>query len=239
MNPSTRLTRITASDKVQKIISAIRSFILDGGLPPGTELPSEKDLSDRLGVNRFSLREALRALQIQGLIEIRHGRRPRVAAPSPEPAARIIGLTLKRSESSLLHLIEARLGLETQIARLAALRATRRDVDDLRATIECIEADPKNVLLCVEKDVEFHNILVSTTGNAVFDIMLAPLTELLRESRIETVKGGADRIIIGHRAILAAVAAADGEGAAEAMRRHLEMACDDIRRAAGLPSSKA
>jgi GntR family transcriptional repressor for pyruvate dehydrogenase complex len=217
-------------DKIQQILASIQNYIIDGNLSYGTELPPERDLAARLGVSRFSLREALRVAQAQGLIEITRGRKPRVAKPSPGAAAEMIALTLRRSKKSLLDLVVARQGIESQIARVAAGHALQSDISALEHTIEFIEDNRHNPELCIEQDIEFHNILVRATDNPVFEIMLSPLAELLRDSRLETIRQGIDRVITGHREILTAIKEENPEKAAEAMHRHLEMAEEDIRK---------
>ena len=89
--------------------------------------------------------------------------------------------------------------------------------------------------LCVEKDVEFHNILVKASGNKVFEIMLAPLAELLKESRRETLRqNGLGRALETHEQILSAIIEKDAEKAAMFMRSHLEMAEEDLKKSEGI-----
>jgi GntR family transcriptional repressor for pyruvate dehydrogenase complex len=229
MKESTKIPPIQRSETVQKIVLALKELIIGGDLEPGTPLPSERELSERLEVSRFSLREALRIAQAQGLIEIRQGRRPRVAGPSAAPAVEVIALSLKRSQNTLLDLIAARQGLETQVARVAAQTISDQDLESLEQTIRSIEENPSDTGNCVEQDLAFHEILVTSTNNPVFRIMLAPLTELLRRSREQTIRRGIDRVILGHGEVLTALRKRDPEAAAEAMYRHLEMAEEDLR----------
>ena len=228
---SLKLKPLPNGDKIEQIITVLQNYIIDGNLKPGDPIPPERQLASQLGVSRFSLREALRVAQTQGLIEISRGRRPRVAKLSAAAAANVIALTLRRSGKVLLDLIEARQALECQIARLAAARAQQSHVDAIRQSIEAMEQNKNNLSLCVEKDVEFHDILVEASGNKVFEIMLAPLSELLRKSRKETMRAnGVERAIIGHKLLLSAIIEKDSDKAAEAMYRHLEMAQEDLKR---------
>lgn len=230
------LARIEDSDKIQRIIKAIQDFIIDGDLEHGTELPPERILASQMGVSRFSLREALRVAEAQGLIKISRGRRPRVERPSAKAAAKVIALALRRTRKTLLDLVAARQGLESQIARLAARHATQAHISALKETIRLIEENRSNPEICVEQDMAFHQILVDATDNAVFEIMLAPLGELLRDSRKETIRQGVDRVIQGHKKILAAISKRDPELAAKAMYLHLKMAEADLRKILKKPS---
>ncbi len=228
---SLKLKPLPNGDKIEQIITVLQNYIIDGNLKPGDAIPPERQLASQLEVSRFSLREALRVAQTQGLIEISRGRCPRVAKLSAAAAANVIALTLRRSGKVLLDLIEARQALECQIARLAAARAQQSHIAAIRQTIESMEQNKNNLNLCVEKDIEFHNILVEASGNKVFEIMLAPLSELLRKSRKETMRAnGVQHAIVGHKLLLSAIIEKDSDKAAEAMYRHLEMAYEDLKR---------
>jgi GntR family transcriptional regulator, transcriptional repressor for pyruvate dehydrogenase complex len=229
-----RIVPIDSTDKVQQILNSLHSYIIEGHLLPGTLLPSERDLAEKLKVSRFSLREALRVAQAQGLIEITSGRRPRVAELSNNAAADIIKLTLRRSKQPLADLIVARQAIETQIARLAALNATANNIAAMGKTIELILDNQENIDFCVEQDILFHNCLLEAANNIVFEIMLAPLAELLKESRKETLRRGIDHTISGHKEILNMVKKRNPTGALKAMHHHLDMAEEDIRYVLGL-----
>jgi GntR family transcriptional repressor for pyruvate dehydrogenase complex len=227
-----KIGRIESTDKIDRILREIQKTIVEGRLQPGTELPAERILAERLGVSRFSLREALRAAQARGLVDIQRGRRPRVARQSAAAAAELIALALRRSRKTLLDLVAARQGLETQIARIAAANAGEEHLRQMAATIRTIQEHRSDAELCLQQDLRFHQILVEASGNPVFEIMLAPLTELLKESRKRTISQGVDRVIFGHRAVLQALRERSPQKAARAMHRHLEMAEEDLRKSA-------
>jgi GntR family transcriptional repressor for pyruvate dehydrogenase complex len=223
------LEAVSDSDKISSIVSILRDYIVAGNLEPGTELPAERSLAEQLGVSRFSLREALRVAQAQGLIEISRGRRPRVAKPGTAAASEVIGLAFERMGQAFEHLVEARQILECQIARLAATRASESHIATMQETIEQMVANKDDIATCGENDFRFHNALLEASGNVIFRIMLEPLAELLRKSRRETMlRRGVDRAISGHRKILAAVMEGDSDKAAEAMSLHLKMAAEDL-----------
>jgi len=227
---SKKLIPIANNDKISHLIGVLQDYILNGDLKPGMEIPPERQMASELGVSRFSLREALRVVQVQGLIEISRGRRPRVAKSSAGAAAKVISLTLRRSEKALLDLIEARQSLECGIARFAALRAKPFHIKAMKETIADLKRNKGTLGVCVAKDVEFHSILVKASGNRVFEIMLAPLAELLRKSRTETMRLDIDRAITGHESILSAVIGKDSDKAVQAMHNHLEMAEEDLKK---------
>lgn len=227
--PGADLPKLQSSDRIEQIVRFLHEYIIDGNIKPGTELAPERELAGLLGVSRFSLREALRAAQAQGLIEIRQGRRPRVTAPSGVAAAAVVGITLRRTKNSLLQLVAARELLESHIASLAASAISSADIMRMETTVSEMEKNPDDLAFCAEKDIEFHDILLKASGNVVFEIMLSPVAELLRESREHTFGlRGTTRAIEGHTSILASLKARDCEGAALAMRKHLEMAEEDL-----------
>ncbi|MFA5863181.1 MAG: FadR/GntR family transcriptional regulator [Phycisphaerae bacterium] len=225
------LNPIQNTDKVEQAVKVLQEFIINGNLKPGTDLPAESEMASNIGVSKFSMREALRVLESQGLIDITQGRRTKVAEFSITPISEMMVLALRRSKSVLADLMEARQCLECDIARFAAVRAKPPHIDALIQTIRELEENRTDLDICVEKDLEFHNILINATGNKVFEIMLSPLTELLRKSRLKTMKrDGIEHAIRGHKSILAAVQKKDPAKAALAMRDHLQMAEKDLKR---------
>ena len=220
--------KLPSSRKTESLIRALQNYIIDSGLKPGMPIMAEREMASRFGVGRYSLREALRVAQAQGLIEINQGCRPRVAEPSPQAAAQLLSLNIRRSVQTLTHLIEARIYIECGIARYAAQRRTEAHVRALSRTIADMQSHKQDTKLCVDRDLEFHSILLEAAGNEVFQIMLQPVAELLRESRDKTMAVDVDRAISGHQAILDAVRVGNPDQAEQAMRSHLVMAQEDI-----------
>jgi DNA-binding FadR family transcriptional regulator len=228
--PKISLKNVETPDKVQMVVSALHDYIIDNALEPGTELPSESDMATQLGVSKFSMREALRIAQAQGLIEITRGRRTRVAHISVEPVTGVMNLLLKRSEATLLELTEARKCLECYIVRLAAGRIQPEHLDAMEGTIDELKQHIDDVEYCIDKDLEFHQILVQAMGNRVFESMLAPLAELLKQSRMKTLYiSGVQKAIDEHSQILNALRKKDPELAEACMRQHLATAEEIIR----------
>jgi GntR family transcriptional regulator, transcriptional repressor for pyruvate dehydrogenase complex len=228
---SLNLVPLRNVDKVEQLVTVLQERIIGGNLKPGTPLPAERFLAAQLNVSRFSLREALRVAQAKGLIEITRGRSPRVAQVSSAAVADLLDINLRRSDNSLLELVEARQALECNIARFAALRAEPSHVDAMRQTIEDMKNNQHDLALCIEQDVIFHNVLIKASGNRVFEIMLSPLSTALRKSRKKTMQLiGIKRAILGHEEVLAAIVAKDAEKASDAMHHHLVMAEEDLKR---------
>src|SRR5207253_4686462 len=104
---------------VDSVIEQLEALIF-GGLEPGEALPSEGKLAQALGVSRLTVREATRALEARGLLEIRQGRRPTVAAPNGTLVGEFFKIAVRRDTRALLELLDVRRALEVHIAALAA-----------------------------------------------------------------------------------------------------------------------
>ena len=225
-----QLSRAQPIDKVEQAVAALHEYIVEGGLEPGTVLPSESEMVEQIGVSKFSMREALRVAQSQGLIEISQGRRTRVADVSIKPAAGIMSLLMKRSKHLLLELTEARRSLEISIVRLAALRRTDEQVEAMERTISGMEANQNDVSFCVDQDIEFHEIMTQATENRVFEVIYESMAELLRESRQKTLQiSGVGKPIYEHRQIVQAIREKDPEKAVSCMCEHLNTAESSLK----------
>ncbi len=225
-----KLRRLKPLDKVEQAVQALHDYIITGNLKPGTELPPESEMAKQLGVSKFSMREALRVAQAQGLVEIMQGRRTTVAEVSTKPAAGMMNLIFRRSDNALLELTEARQCLECTIVRFATLRFLPEHIEAMRATIQALQGHQDDMEFCIDQDIEFHNILLKASRNKVFEIMLAPLTEMLRRSRLETLTvSGIQKAIDEHTAILEALLKKHPDMAVEAMRKHLHTTEENLR----------
>jgi DNA-binding FadR family transcriptional regulator len=211
-------------DHVLDLAHELEHAILAGEYQAGDRLPSERDLSERWGVSRSVVREALGRLASLGLVQSKHGSGTRVAAPSARPLELGLQRLLTRPDFRMEHLAQVRLPLETAIADQAARERSDEHLERLRRVQEIL-GDPRKPLHAhVQADVDFHGLLADATGNPVFAVVLAPVQKLLIESRRHTLGTfGAQLAHEHHAAILDAVARRDPAAAAAAMRRHLEI----------------
>jgi GntR family transcriptional regulator, transcriptional repressor for pyruvate dehydrogenase complex len=204
-------------------------------LEPGETLPSEGQLAEALGVSRLSVREATRALEARGLLEISKGRRPRVAAPNGSLVGDFFRSAVRRDPRALLDLLEVRRALEVHIASLAARRASQRHVADLELSISAMRAAEQEFEAFHTADVRFHENLAAASGNDLLVFLIEAFAEPLRASRQRsfaghlTRGGGVDDVILQHEAILDAIKARNSKHAAQAMREHLQQTEQDLR----------
>jgi GntR family transcriptional regulator, transcriptional repressor for pyruvate dehydrogenase complex len=221
-------------DHVTQIAAELEQAILSGELAPGDLLPSERDISARRGVSRSVVREALGRLASLGLVRSVHGSGTRVEAPSSRPVTMGYQRLLTRADCRLEDLAAVRLPLETTIAALAATRRTDADLERLEKTQQVLGKPRRSLEAHVAADVEFHAALADATGNPLFRVVLAPIQQLLIDSRRRTLgRYGSEIAFRHHVEILAAVRAHDAEAATAAMRRHLEANIQHLHEAEG------
>jgi len=215
------------------VIERLEGLIFNG-FEPGATLPSEGKLAEELGVSRLTVREATRTLEARGLLEIRQGRRPTVAAPNSALVGDFFQIAIRRDPRALLDLLDVRRALEVHIATLAAKRAGRGEIADMEMSIAAMRAAEDSEAFHTA-DVRFHENLAAASGNRLLVFLIEAFAEPLRESRLrsfaghEARGGGIDDVIEQHQTILDAVKARDPKHAAQSMRSHLEQTEQDLR----------
>ena len=226
---SARLRPLKRLDLVQEVVSQMREQIISGDLKQGGTMLPEGKLCETMGVSRTVVREAMRILDAQGLVEVSQGRRPRVRPADPQTVVETFGTYLQRGDHSLLDLIEVRRPLEAEIAALAAKRARPPQIKAMQEAIDAM-ASASNLEGLVEADVLFHSALAAAAGNPLFPMLLKTWAGVMRRSRQETLaQTGVERALPGHRAVLAAICNGDPKAARTAMLEHLGMAEEDLR----------
>jgi len=210
----------------QQIADQLSKLIKDGEFAVDSRLPSERDLAEKFGVSRPSVREALIALEVIGMVQIRMGSGVYVCKPTQSKQNE----QMPRQDFAPFDVIQARLLIESEIAAQAAISRTPSHVakleDALNEMIDSAEHN-KNPL---EADQIFHRTLADATGNQVLVDMVEQLFNarlgvlFSRLSNYFDTKKTWDQAIKEHRAILRAIKAQDASGARRAMRHHMEKA---------------
>lgn len=209
-------------DQATQIAGRLEKAILAGEFGPGERLPSERDLSGRLGVSRGVVREALGRLASLGLIQSRHGSGTRVLAPDPRPVEVGFERLLTGPIFRLEHLAQVRLPLEAAMAEQAARSRTEDHLARLEKSQKVLANPRRSLKAHVQADMDFHALLAEATNNPLFPVVLAPIQRLLIESRRRTLdRYGATLAFRHHETILAAVREKNPAGAGQAMREHL------------------
>jgi DNA-binding FadR family transcriptional regulator len=211
------------AERVAEVARRLEQSILSGRLAPGDRLPSERAISAAMGVSRSVVREAVGRLASLGLVRSVQGSGTRVAQPSGQPILASYERLLRQGEFRLSDLAAVRLPLETTIAGLAARRRTDEHLARLEQAQKTLGNSRRGLDAHVEADLEFHAILAEATGNKLFGVVLAPMQELLIESRRRTLGHHGSKLAHEHHAaILAAVRAGDETAASQAMAAHLQ-----------------
>jgi DNA-binding FadR family transcriptional regulator len=211
----------------EAVADRLREQILGGELAPGDRLPTEPELSARYGVSRSTVREALRVLSSQNLVQTTRGVSGGsfVVHPRAEHVRDFLevalGLLAVGDEVSVEALLEVRDLLEVPAAGLAASRATPEQLEALHETLlDPRSAEPAAMHECNHR---FHALLVAAAGNPLLEVVAQPVyrTLVTRFARGEAPLPFWEEVVDDHRLILAAVQAGDAERAQELARAHL------------------
>lgn len=216
----------------EEVLDRIMSAISTSEFPPGSQLPSEKELMGMIGVGRPAIREAMQALQQMGLIRISHGERARVINPTPDVIVAQISsamiMMLATNSRGLDELKEIRLLLEGGLVRIATQRASAHDLDRLVDSLRELKEARGDSARFVAADMRFHGLIAEMSGNsmiaAVSKGMLDWLSRFKRD--LVSVKGGERLTIEEHERILKAIMNGDAEAAGKAMEDHVGRASE-------------
>lgn len=228
--PATSLVSNPASLS-DSLTRRLEELILDGTLKPGRKIPSERQLSERLGVSRNILREALKTLRGRGLIVTRHGQGSVVAGLVPQPEQQGPLTLLYREHSRILYdLLEVRELLEGRAAYLAAERATEEDLHRITHAFEALEQAPSRDSEPEEaarRDHAFHQSIYEASNNPVLVHTLESLLQPMRHSVLASVKNlyhrsaSKKQIDRHHRQIYNAIVGRQPEWAQKAATAHI------------------
>jgi GntR family transcriptional repressor for pyruvate dehydrogenase complex len=224
----------------EHIVEQIRALIREGRWAPGDQIPPERELAERFRVSRTSVREALRALEMQGVIDSRQGGGTFVRTADTEALVPPLAAAILRGRRELAEVLEVRELIEPGIARSAASRATDEHVTELESLLErqrqCI-AEGRSF---VEEDTAFHYTLARAADNHILLRLHNLILDLLRESRQSYlhVPDRPQTSLRGHEAILNAVKRRDPEAAYSASLEHITEVRDGILRALEADAAK-
>lgn len=223
------LQRISRSPLYEQVVARLREFIDGQNLKPGDRLMSEREFAERLGVSRTSVRQALTALRVMGLVDIRHGDGVYLQKP---PADLVSSLASEVANAEVDHpmIWEVREGIEVQAARLAASRRTQQDLDTMATALVAMASSIDDGGDGVDGDRLFHRAIVDSAHNPLLKQLIEQLRDLVdRTSEVSLTRPGrARRSLEAHREILAAIEHQDEEQAADAMRRHIAVSAQSV-----------
>ncbi|WP_202033238.1 FCD domain-containing protein [Nocardioides sp. WS12] len=232
-----RITRVHAPKIANLVASQLRRQVLIGTLKNGDVLPPEADLIDQFGVSRPTLREALRVLESEQLIEVRRGAHggARVRTPTTDVAAKHVGIVLQLHGATLADVYNGRTVIEQHCARLLAEGRTDADLSRLWAEIEHGEAAMDDPSRFIRAHTRFHAVVVDLAGSATLNVLSGLLREIVdagNYSRIaedhvaESLGRATHKGARAHRRLVELIEAKDADGAEQLWQSHLTDADD-------------
>ena len=207
----------------EEIVRQIKGMIAEGRLKSGDQLPPERDLAEKFLVSRTSVREALRALESVGLIEIRPGEGTFVREVSVEALVEPLALVLLAQREMIGELFEARRLLEPVIAGLAARRATREEIQEMERILDEQAKEIAAGNTGLAQDAAFHAAIATAAHNRAITRIVHAVMDLLAQSREEAIStpGRPTRSHEDHRRVLDAIRGGDASAAERAMQDHV------------------
>jgi GntR family transcriptional regulator, transcriptional repressor for pyruvate dehydrogenase complex len=209
----------------EQVERQLRQYMRDAHMKPGDRVPTERDLAAQLAVSRGSVRQAIVSLEVQGLIEVRHGDGMYVRRLDPqlEPITQLL-----ERRRRLPEILEARATLEVSLAALAAERRTDADLLSIWDGIRQMEQEIRDGSLGAEGDAAFHLAVTVAAKNDVLAHLMSVIQAPIEESRLESLSepGRPQSSLAGHKRIATAIEQSSPRLAANAMRRHIKQTSD-------------
>jgi DNA-binding FadR family transcriptional regulator len=209
----------------ERIARDIAAYIVDHRLPEGARLPREKEMMEMLGVGRMTLREALRLLETQGVIDIRSGANggPVIRRPRPQDLAGTLTLVLQFHDATLADVMFARQALEPMIASLAAEHATAAQLEQLAETVSRMRQGTNNPNVVLRENERFHDLIAEASGSVTLQVFIATLKNIASGENVGVEYGAQHRSAIAdaHARIVDALRDRQPQAAHAAMTDHL------------------
>jgi len=207
----------------EEVAKQLERLILEK-LNVGDKLPSERELAEMLQVSRSSIRDAIRSLELMGLVEPRQGAGTIVLERAAETPDSPFANALKRRQERVGELLDFRKMVEPPLASRAATHASPDEIAEMEEILQRQEVKLAQGEIASAEDAEFHYSIALASGNSVVLKVIDILMDLLRDTRERSlqVPGRQEKSLAGHRRILSAIKRRDAEAAKSAMRRHIE-----------------
>jgi GntR family transcriptional repressor for pyruvate dehydrogenase complex len=225
LTPMRRARPPRARKAAVAVAQSIVDRITDRGQVPGTKLPTEKEMVAQYGVGRGTLREALRFLELTGILEMRAGPSggPIVAAPDGVDLAGLLGLFLQLQPTTFAAIVEARELLEPAIARVASENASASQIEALRESVARMEESLGAQDTFLTENSHFHDGVSQAAGNPLFSLLVSSLHQIIAGMPLGDTYHLERRqaVLKAHQAIFDAIADRDGDRAQQAMYQHM------------------
>ncbi len=219
----TEFEAVRRSKVYEEVARQLEQFIAER-MKPGDMLPSERELAEKFSVSRSSIRDAIRHLELVGMVEPRQGSGTVVREVSAGAIINPLTSVLVQKRKLVVELLDVRKMLEPPLAARAATHASAADVAEMEDILRRQDEKQRRGENAIDEDNEFHYTISMASDNSVVLKVLDVLMDLLRETRERSlqVEGRPQKSIAGHRRILSAIKKHDPVAAELAMRRHIE-----------------
>jgi GntR family transcriptional repressor for pyruvate dehydrogenase complex len=199
----------------QEVVDQVTDLVLNNHLQPGDKLPAERNLAQQLGVSRTAIREAIRALEEKGLVEVRQGAGTFVRSPAPESVSASLSLYLQTNVARYLQLMELREMLDVEIAGRLAGRIDKEDLEQLQVRIAKMRQLLDSPSEFAHEDAAFHMDFYRAAKNEVLLMIMQPVMDLLEEAMAASFQepGSPESSLRLHEKLVDQIAAADAAGA--------------------------
>jgi GntR family transcriptional repressor for pyruvate dehydrogenase complex len=211
----------------ESVGTQIREAIFSGKLEPGHKLPPEREMAEQFETSRVALREALRSLEQEGLVEIKRGSGGGAFVADFDNALRALADSLntvvKLGQAKSGHLTEVRSMLEPVMARTAAARASEEDLNAMQRIVEAQEEELRSGALSRKYDMEFHRLIANACHNPVLSIVVTAINDAIRDAiyRSKLTREMRDQVVRYHRELFKVISARDSELAGRIMEEHV------------------
>ena len=211
----------------ESVANQIREAIFNGRLEPGHKLPPERDMAEQFATSRVALREALRSLEQEGMIEIRRGFGGGAFVADFDNALRALidslNTVVKLGQAKSGHLTEVRSMLEPVMARMAAARATGEDIQAMQEIVEAQERELSSGVLSRKFDMEFHRVVANACHNPVLSIVVTAINDAIRDAiyRSKLTTEMRRQVVRYHREVFEAISRRDEDLAGTLMEEHV------------------
>ena len=219
----------------EQIVEQIRVMITEGNLKPGDRLPAERVLAENLNVSRASLREALSALHLLGLLEIKSGEGTYIKQSDVNSIIQPLALLLMMERDTVVEILEVRKGLEVEAAGLAAVNATDEDFRIMTATIEEMENALQTSNLGEVSDWKLHFAIARASRNSLLVRLMNTISDTMRKTikinreQLFRKKGNPQILFKQHLAVVEAIKSRNVELARQKMYEHLSFAEEEMK----------
>jgi GntR family transcriptional repressor for pyruvate dehydrogenase complex len=235
MTPTGDMFLPIESDRLSdKAVGQIKALIEEGRLKPGDKLPAERELIKLLSVSRTSLREALRVLEVLGLIDVRTGIGAFVKQTGAGALPAEWNALLKKTQQEMIDLLEVREALEARAVELAAQKASAEELEICALTLAKMKqsANTNDVAAAIQSDIEFHQLISKMSQNNFLIELSDSISHVLLDARHAFFRRP-NRIFVSwqqHCRVVEALEKRDSQAAAEAMLLHLQDSKEVVKR---------